>query len=257
VARIVKHPEQRKSELLTCAQELFFERGYENTTVNDVIEKAGVSKGAFYHYFESKEALLEALAERLAREGVERVADVLEDPALDALSRLNSFLAKFRRLRMESAPVMPGIRADLSGGTSAASPESAAKRRRGHRIAFGAVFQPENIVLYHRINAAVMSVMTPVLARIIAQGVEEGVFHNMDPVAVAEMLLHLGGATHAAVARAMQAQTEIEKDEAADALENLLRLHGAAIDRILGLREGSIRLAEPGYTRAVMAARTS
>jgi len=231
VARVVKHPGLRKSELLDCAQELFFERGYENTTVNDVIAKAGVSKGGFYHYFESKEALLEALAERLAREGVERVADVLEDPAMDALSRLNSFLARLRRLRMESAPVM--------------------------RTAFGAVFQPENIVLYHRINAGVMGVMTPVLARIVAQGVEEGVFHNMDPVAVAEMLLHLGGATHTAVARAMRAETEIEKDEAAEALENLLRLHGIAIDRILGLREGSIRLVEPGYTRAVMAARTS
>src|SRR5208283_202867 len=65
--RIVKPPAQRREELLDCAQELFLGLGYDNTTVNDVIARAGVSKGAFYHYFTSKEAMLEALAERFAR----------------------------------------------------------------------------------------------------------------------------------------------------------------------------------------------
>ena len=60
MAHVKKPPETRIAELLDCAQRLFFERGYDNTTVNDILEAAGLSKGAFYHYFESKEALFSA-----------------------------------------------------------------------------------------------------------------------------------------------------------------------------------------------------
>ncbi len=122
--RIVKTPAQRREELLDCAQALFLARGYEATTINEVIAKAGVSKGAFYHYFTSKEAMLEALAERFARRSLDQLGDILEDRSPDALSRLNAFLARSRQLRREAAPMI--------------------------RPLFAAIFRPENIVLYHR-----------------------------------------------------------------------------------------------------------
>jgi AcrR family transcriptional regulator len=227
--RVVKPPSQREGELLDCAQQLFLARGYDNTTVNDVIDKAGVSKGAFYHYFTSKEALLEALAERFAHRSVTQLGDILDAPSLDALTRLNAFLERSRQLRREAAPMI--------------------------RPLFAAIFRPENIVLYHRINAAGMALMTPLLAGIIAQGVEEGVFRTPDPVGTAEMVLQLGAAAYGVIARALQATSEHEIEEAADTLENLLKLHGVAIDRILCLPEGSVRLVDPGFVRAMMMAR--
>jgi len=226
--RIVKAPEQRRGELLDCAQELFLRRGYDNTTINDVIAAAGVSKGALYHYFTSKEAMLEALAERFAGRSLEQLADVMEDPALEALARLNAFLARSRQLRREAAPTI--------------------------RPLFGAIFRPENIVLYHRIQSAAMAMMTPPLARIITQGVAEGIFHTPDPAGTAEMILQLGAAAYGVIARALAATSKHEIDEAADTLEDLLKLHGIAIDRILCLPEGSVRLVERGFVRAIMTA---
>jgi AcrR family transcriptional regulator len=227
--RVVKHPDVRRSELLDCAQALFFERGYERTTVGDIIEKAGVSKGGFYHHFSSKEEMLEALAARLAQEAVARVQDVLEAPGLDALTRLNTFLARARQMKVEDAPRI--------------------------RATFDVVFRPENIVLYHRINAAVVAVMVPVLARIIAQGSKEGAFDTPDSQATAEIVLQLGTSTHDTVARAIEASGTPEASAAADALEERLRLQGIAVDRILGLPDGSIAFVEPGFVRAIMAAR--
>src|SRR5689334_10278576 len=91
--RVVKAPAIRRAELLDCAQGLFLTRGYERTTINDVISATGLSKGAFYHHYRSKEDLLEAIAARFAGEAFNFTAALQADTALDALSRLNLLLA--------------------------------------------------------------------------------------------------------------------------------------------------------------------
>lgn len=227
--RVVKHPDDRRSELVDCAQALFFEQGYERTTINDVIIRAGISKGGFYHHFSSKEELLEALTARLAEAAVARVRDLLDDPALDALTRLNGFLARSRQMKLEDAPKL--------------------------RAAFDAVFRPGNLVLYHRVNAASIAVMLPVLTRIIAEGKAEGIFAVPAPEAAAEIILHLGASTHDAVARTIAALGTAGEAAAIAALDQRLQFQGIAIDRILGLPDGSLTFVEPGFARAVMTAR--
>ena len=51
-----------KSKIINAAWELFYDQGYENTTVDEIIEKSGTSKGSFYHYFSSKDSLLSTLS---------------------------------------------------------------------------------------------------------------------------------------------------------------------------------------------------
>ena len=51
-----------KTKIVTAAWELFYKNGYDDTTVDDIVELSGTSKGSFYHYFESKDALLNSLA---------------------------------------------------------------------------------------------------------------------------------------------------------------------------------------------------
>ena len=50
-----------KEEIKDAAWELFYEKGYEETTVNDIIKKANTSKGGFYYYFKAKDELLNSL----------------------------------------------------------------------------------------------------------------------------------------------------------------------------------------------------
>jgi AcrR family transcriptional regulator len=87
--RVLKAPAVRRAELINCAQGLFLTRGYERTTINDVIAATGLSKGAFYHHFRSKEDLLEAIAARFARESLSFIEALQADDSLDALRRLN------------------------------------------------------------------------------------------------------------------------------------------------------------------------
>ncbi|NUS21009.1 MAG: TetR/AcrR family transcriptional regulator [Mesorhizobium sp.] len=227
--RIIKHPELRREELLDHAQALFMTHGYDRASLNDVIAAAGVSKGAFYHYFASKEALLEALAERFARQALAGVQDVLGDPDLDPLGRLNALLAKSRQAKVETAAEAWAL--------------------------FETMFRPENLVLFHRINLAASAAFSPLLVEIIRQGVADGTFHTFDPDGVADIVMQFGLATHDVVAKAIVGGSDADMDTAIEALEKRVRLYEIALDRILRLPDGSIRIGEPGYVRAVMTAR--
>jgi AcrR family transcriptional regulator len=228
VVRIIKAPEIRFAELLDCAQRLFFAHGYDNTTVNDIIREAGLSKGAFYHYFDSKAALLEALAVRMARDSMTELQPILDNPKLDPTSRLNVLFAGSRRLNIEYAPHV--------------------------RKTFEVIFRPENIVLFHRMDQAVTAVVTPALAEILRQGAEQGVFDVPDPIAFAEMLLQFRLSLGAVMNDALQQAKAGNVDAAAEALNERLRLYGLAIDRVLKLPDGTIEVAEKGFAYALVTA---
>ncbi|TPM37264.1 TetR/AcrR family transcriptional regulator [Mesorhizobium sp. B2-3-4] len=227
--RIIKHPELRREELLDHAQALFLTRGYDKASLNDVIASAGVSKGAFYHYFASKEALLEALAERFARQALAGVQNILNAPGLDPLARLNGLLAQSRQAKIETASEAWAL--------------------------FETLFRPDNLVLFHRINLAASASFSPLLVKIIREGVEDGTFKTFDPEGVADILMQFGMATHDVIAKAITAGGDADMEVAIEALERRVRLYEIALDRILGLPDGSIRIGEPGYVRAVMTAR--
>ena len=53
-----KRQKPQKKKIVSAAWKLFYEQGYDNTTVDDIVEESGTSKGSFYHYFEGKDALL-------------------------------------------------------------------------------------------------------------------------------------------------------------------------------------------------------
>ena len=81
-----KNPE-RPQELLAAAQQLFFTKGYENTSVNDIIQAVGVSKGAFYHHFDSKTAVLETMVDELINQQVALMHDIIADETLSAIPK--------------------------------------------------------------------------------------------------------------------------------------------------------------------------
>jgi len=217
--RVVKHPEVRRSEILDQALALFLHRGYDNASLNELIAEAGMSKGAFYHYFPSKEALLAALADRFARQTFTELQPVLNEPGLDALTRLNTFLCEASRIKADMAPVT--------------------------LAAFSDLFRPENRSLYERIVAASENLFRPALTKIIAQGVKEKTFKTFDPEGVADMIQELGASTYPIFAKAIGATTEEDTQNALKAFQKRLRLYGIAIDRVLGLPDGSVRLLKP------------
>lgn len=88
-----KNARNTRGKIVNAAWKLFYEQGYEDTTVEEIIELSGTSKGSFYHYFDGKDALLSTLSS-LFDEKYEELTEVLdpEMPAMDQLLFLNSEL---------------------------------------------------------------------------------------------------------------------------------------------------------------------
>lgn len=85
-----KNTRNTKSRIVAAAWKLFYDQGYDNTTVEDIIAESGTSKGSFYHYFEGKDALLGSLS-MIFDEKYEELGAVMDPDmgAVDALIWLN------------------------------------------------------------------------------------------------------------------------------------------------------------------------
>ncbi len=81
-----KNGRNTKGRIVSAAWKLFYEQGYENTTVEDIIAASGTSKGSFYHYFDGKDALLETLS-LIFDEKYEELEEQM-DPDTDAVETL-------------------------------------------------------------------------------------------------------------------------------------------------------------------------
>jgi len=226
--RVVKSAEVRRDEILDCALKLFATQGYEATSVNQIIAALGLSKGAFYHHFAAKQDLIEAMAARFADDAAASARPVLDDESLDAFSRLSGFLASMRQSKV------------------AASVEI--------RNAFEPLFRDENLRLYQRTHEAVIAVVRPILAGIIAAGVEERTFDTPHPDWAADIILQMLGTTRTLVADIYHAHNTAQFEHAASCLLARFRYIGTVVDRILGLPEGSIVLADERSIEDIMAA---
>jgi AcrR family transcriptional regulator len=199
--RTVKAPEVRRQELMDAAETLFSERGIDDTTVSDIIERAGVAKGTFYWHFRSKEELLDALVERANDRYIERVTPIVEADGVGALAKLAAAAA----MHVEAHGAGGGIH--------------------------GYLHREENALAHQKHLAREMAMLAPLLARAVEQGVAEGVFDTRYPVEATEFML-------AAVAFALDPAT-LRRGPASAAAR--LAALAVIMERALGAEPGALR----------------
>lgn len=156
--RTVKKPDVRRQEIIDAATELFLSQTYDKTTTGHVMKALGIAKGTIYHYFTSKEHLLEAVVDDLAEGYAQRREAELAEAEGGALERLAVLFSPDRRSEDEKRTT-----------------ES--------------LHKPGNVKLHTRLLAVLVLRLAPVMAEIVAQGCDEGVFHTEHPLEVAELLL--------------------------------------------------------------------
>ena len=224
MARIVKDADERREELLDTALGLFLENGFDRTSVEQITSAVGVAKGTFYHYFATKQDLLEQL--------VERFTDELFTSAASTLAELHG--SAIERLR----------------GLMAASSQTKLRRKDETLMLTRPLFTPENAVLLRRLIDGWIDRTRPLIQGIIEQGCAEGTFDVADPKATTEVWLSLWYDYGIRVSRQFfAAQDDAKRVDDVVAAIAALEL---AEERILGLAPGSLNLNAEAAVRAVL-----
>jgi AcrR family transcriptional regulator len=205
----------RREAFLDAGQRLIATKGYAQLSIQDVLDELSSSKGAFYHYFDSKAALLEGVVSRMVDAATASLAPAVADPDRSALEKFDavfSGLASFKAERKEL--ILALIRVWLSD---------------------------DNAVVREHFRRGVVATLTPLLATIIRQGVAEGSFTTASPDHAARVFISL-------VLGANEAATDLfvaHQDGAVifEEVERTLEAFAEAFERILGARPGSMWFA--------------
>lgn len=206
----------RRDAFLDVAQRLVETKGYEAMSIQDVLDALEVSKGAFYHYFDSKQALLEAVVERFADGAMAAMAPVLNDPNLPALEKLERVFAGIAGWKAERKELVLAI---IQVWTS-----------------------DSNAIVREKLRRMTVRLMAPLLSSVVKQGIGEGVFNVASPDETATVLLAVmqgfqEQATHLFIAR--QANTI-----PFEVVERTVAGFTTAYERILGIPMGSLTVTD-------------
>ena len=160
--RTIKEPEIRKGEILDAAVELFDVKGYEATTVNDILEVVQIAKGTFYYHFKSKEDVLDGIVKRQIDAGLEKAQSIAADPRLGIEEKLLSVIMAQKLQKPVEKKVFPVIH------------------------------EPANALLHQKILSECVTRLSPVLTDIVQEGISQKVFNTPYPKEITEILLSAG-----------------------------------------------------------------
>lgn len=212
MARTVNKEEYtaKRNQILDAAQRLVYTKGYERTTLQDILAELQISSGAFYHYFDSKPAVLEAFIERIRQETEKPLLPIIHDPQLSAIEKFQGFFDTLDRLRIAH-------KADV--------------------VMLGRVwYTDDNAVVRQKVDQAVREQRAPLLNEIVRQGIREGAFMIAYPDQAGDIILSLLQGMANAHAKLMLS-LDREPDQQRS-IATIVAIHAAymdAIERVLGV----------------------
>jgi AcrR family transcriptional regulator len=214
MARIVKDPDVRRSEILDVAQRLFYQKGYEQTSVQDIITEIGIAKGTFYHYFSSKLDLLDAMIDRMIEQTLQSLEPLVADNQLSALDKFETFFSDLADWKVENKVLFLDI--------------------------INVLYKDENAILRDKTKAASVEKTVPLLTQIIEQGMVAGTFATEYPVDIAVIVWQIVQSLSETVAKIIL--KEAHNDDTLAIIERKTIVYHYAIERVLNAPAGSIKL---------------
>ena len=214
MARITKEYHVRKNELLDTAQELFFTKGYKQTSIESIIKKIGVAKGTFYYYFKSKEDLLDKLSYKMSKKILEEVKKIVEKDDLNAIDKLNQAYAVAGSVKLENIELL--------------------------KVLIKVLYNDRNLFFRYKIFRKFTELLAPEFTKIIRQGMNEKVFDTPYPDEAANLIFEIANTLSGRIPRLI---IDLDKNpENINKVEREFKVYENAIERIIGARKGTFNI---------------
>ena len=211
----------RRDTFVEAAQRLIVTEGYEQMSVQDVLDEVDASRGAFYHYFDSKGALLDAVVERMVDQATTRVEPIATDSSLTATGRLSGIFTGIADWKGEQADLILGI--------------------------LDAWLADENAIVREKVRRHILERLTPLLTTILRDGRASGEFSLTAPEETARVVISLVLGANETASRLFVARQagSVEVDE----VVRVLAAFAEALERIVGAEPGSLPIADEALIR--------
>ena len=219
----------RRDEILDAAQRLILLNGYERLTVQDILDNLQMSKGAFYHYFDSKPTVIEALTTRLVGDSERALAPIVENPQMGAVKKLQAFFGEIVRWKSQ---------------------------RQNLFVAMLPVwYAPDNLAFRLLVDRASATRLAPLLSAIVREGVDEGQFVTAYPDQAGAIIFAIVRALQDAMAQQLLAAAR--RSSSSPSVKEMVNTHGAhmeAIERYLGVPDRTLNRVDARAVKSWIAA---
>lgn len=214
----MKKGDIRRVQILDAAEKLFYEQGYDRTSVQDILSALQMSKGGFYHYFDAKDSVLRAVSERRAQSRFDQMNAAIYGSRRSPVEKLNMILAMANLFEAEEAPF------------------AALMLKLCYRDKDAAMNAQRRRILVDR--------LLPTLNDVIAEGVADGSFHTRHPMEIGRLLLLMACDVDDEVC-GMLADNPDNPDVMLPMLE-LLNTWRESVEKLSGAPYGTVVLFEAG-----------
>lgn len=214
MTRVVKDYAERRQEILDAAQKLIYTKGYDQMTIQDILDDVHISKGTFYYYFDSKQSLLEALLDSILDTVMQIILPVTQDPRLPALEKLRRYISISAKWKTE---------------------------RKEYLLSLLRVwYQDENAIVRQKMHVKGYQIVAPLLTQIVLQGVREGKMDCPYPEQAGEVAYSLMESLGDRVAEIILSSQP--QDDDFPLLEKAVAAYSEVIEHVFGVPKGSLQI---------------
>ena len=208
--RIIKEADIRKNEILDAAGILFTEKGYENTSVTDIMNAVGIAKGTLYHHYKSKEDILNALIKRQTDDIFLSAKKIADDKSIPVKERM---IRTILALHVDTEQMV-------------------------EQTMMEQLHKPQNTLMHEKTKKIIFQEVPPILADIVTEGVQQGIFETSHPLECMEMALcYLDVMLDDNV-------FELKQPQRQDKIQAFIYY----LERLLGVGEGELAAFEEAFT---------
>ncbi len=211
--KISKKAEARRNEIIETAQNLFKLQGYEKTSVNQIIKQLDISKGAFYHHFASKQALLDEIIERFIKATIDQLQPILNNGKLNPIEKINQVFSASIAFKTDNISTIFTI--------------------------LETYYDDDNLFLRKKFQMQSQKVTLPVLTNLLEEAKQAGYLDFYDSEATSEIIILLGFSISDKLAEIIKDLSDNPNEF--NKLENLYKAYQEALERILGAEKGILK----------------
>ena len=214
----MKKGDLKRNQILDCAEKLFFERGYDRTSVQDILNALNISKGGFYHYFDAKESVLRELCERRWTERFEKLRMELYGSRRSPTDKLNLLLSQADLFEQEDVHFSA--------------------------LMVKVCYRDGDRTIRDFRRRTLMDLMLPALNDVVLEGVSQGVLDTRQPARIGRLLLMLACDVNDEVCE-LFAQNPDDPDRMVRMIE-LLNVYREGVELLVGAPYGTVTLFDAG-----------